>query len=100
VEQTLKPNPFFVTGAKIIASRPVTFLLDPFIPRLFNNYLAETLEKWKTKGLLTSYRFRVVRLSRLTYKIEVHILVSKEETKKMIQDYINQLLGPALKNFV
>ena len=99
-QKTLKPNPTFLVGAKIIASRPVTFLLDPFIPRLFNKYIAETLEEWKTKGLLTSYRFRVIRLRRLTYRIEVHIRVSKEETRKRIQDYINQMLGSALKNFV
>ena len=99
-QQTLKPNPFFIVGAKIIASRPVTFLADPFIPRLLNNYLSETLEKWKAKGLLTNYQFRVMRLSRLTYRVEVHLLVNKEETKKMILDYINDLLGPMLKNYI
>ena len=99
-QQTLKPNPFFVVGAKIIASRPINFLADPFIPRLLNNYLSEILENWKTEGLLTSYHFRVVRLTRLTYKVEVHLLVSKEETKKMIIDYINDKLGPVLNNYI
>jgi hypothetical protein len=96
-QKTLNPNPFFVVCAKLLASRPITFLLDPFIPRLLTSFLSENLEKWKTKGWLKSYRFKVERIRRLTYKVEVHVLVSEQETKQKLIEYISQLLAPALK---
>ncbi len=93
------PNPLFVVGTKILASYPVLFLADPFVPQLLTKIMSKNLEKWKTKGLLTSYRFKVERSSRLTYRIQLHLWVSKNETQKMITDYINQLLAPINKNF-
>ncbi len=95
-----KPNPFFIVCAKLLSSRPITFLLDPFIPRLLTSFLSENLEKWKTKGWLKSYRFKVERVRRLTYKVEVHVLVGEQETRKKVVEYISQLLGPALKGLI
>ncbi len=51
-------------------------------------------------GWLKSYRFKVERVRRLTYMVEVHVLVSEQETRKKVMEYISQLLGPALKSIV
>jgi hypothetical protein len=99
-KQAIPPNPIFLVAAKIIASRPAMFLADPFIPGILTNALSENLEKLKNNGLLESYQFKVERLSRLTYCLEVHVSVSKQETRKIVLRYINQLVEPLVKNFV
>jgi hypothetical protein len=97
---TNRKRVLYTAFARLLARSPAMILADLFIPGAIANYLSENLCAWKEKGLLKSYRFRVERLSRLQYRIEVHVEADEKETTKMVTDYVSKLLGAYLKDFI
>ncbi len=86
----------FTTGVKVLSNPLATFFLDPLIPKLISVYLSQSLNKWVRNGLLKSYEIEVQRIDRLYYKVCLHALARKKETKDALIAYISDFLGKSL----
>jgi hypothetical protein len=87
----------FKLTAKLLFNPVTTFFLDPVIPKLVSVYLHQYLNRWKQSGLIKNYDVEVQRLGRLTYKIRLHLLAGKKETKITIMNYISSSIEKLLK---
>jgi hypothetical protein len=98
VQNKKQPNQaIFKLIAKLLFNPVTTFFLDPVIPKLVSVYLHQYLNRWKQKGLIKTYEVEVQRLGRLTYKIGLHMLAGKKETKTAIINYITSNIEKMLK---
>ncbi len=86
----------FKSGVMLISNPIAAFFLDPVIPKLLSLYLSQYLSKWKRNGLLKSYQVEVQRIGRLYYKIGLHALANKKETKDTLTAYISSVIGKVL----
>lgn len=55
--------------------------IEPLTPRFVSLFLTRYLRRWKSEGLILSYRTRVARLGKLHYRIILDIDITQKQTE-------------------
>ena len=63
-------------------------LFERFIPFFVSYFLNRTLRAWKARGLIDNYVASIVRLGKLSYKIDIRIVLTKEQAKGRLNDLV------------
>jgi len=76
---------------------PLFFVFLPFlgrfIPGFVSNFLNRTFESWKARGLIQDYRTSVTRAGILSYKIDIHFFLTKDQAKRIFSDSLTKANG-------
>jgi hypothetical protein len=76
---------------------PVLWILLPafgrVVPGLISFSLNRTLGGWKSRGLIENYGTRTVRSGRLSYKIEVCIVLTTEQAGDRLGELLSRVIG-------
>ena len=76
---------------------PILWILLPtfgrIIPGLVSFSLNRTLGGWKSKGLIEKYGTRTVRSGRLSYKIEICVVLTTEQAGDRLHELFARAIG-------
>jgi hypothetical protein len=63
------------------------------IPGLVSFWLNRTLGGWKSKGLIENYGTRTARTGKLSYKLEICVVVTTEQAGQRLQELLARAMG-------
>src|SRR3989338_8857695 len=67
-------------------------VFDRLIPRVVSYFLNMQLTEWKAKGLIKNYETNIVRLDKLSYKIDIRIVLTADQAKGRLNDLVAILI--------
>jgi len=70
----------------------VFLLFDWFFMFFFSYFLERTLRTWKIHGLIDDYGTRVVKTTKLHYKIDICIVLTMGQAKIVLNELITKIL--------
>jgi hypothetical protein len=76
---------------------PILWILLPafggIIPGLVSFFLNRTLGGWKSKGLIENYGTRTVRSGRLSYELEICVVLTTEQAGSGLHELLARATG-------
>lgn len=76
---------------------PILWIILPafgcIVPSLISFSLNRTLGGWKSKGLVENYGTRTVRSGRLSYKIEICVVLTAEQAGDRLHELLARATG-------
>ena len=69
--------------------------LGRFVPGLISFSLNLTLGRWKSRGLIENYGTRTTRSSRMSYSIEICVVLTTEQAGDSLHELLARAMGYA-----
>jgi hypothetical protein len=66
---------------------------DRIVPSFVSFFLNRTLGGWKSKGLIDDYGTRTVRSGRLSYKVEICVVLTSEQAGDKVRELLARAIG-------
>ena len=66
-------------------------IFERFVPVFVSYFLERALRALKTKGSIDDYRTRTVRTGKFHYRIDIRLVLTTEQAKKIVNDLISKI---------
>jgi len=81
----------------LIRLLPILFKVCPFFERVVHVFVTFFLERalrtLKIKGSIEDYHTRIVRTSKFHYRIDIRIVLTSDQAKIILNDFVAKILG-------
>jgi hypothetical protein len=69
----------------------MVFVLEPLIPFLATYLLNRKLKSWKRRNFIKSHRFRITRIGRFHYQIDLQLLIGTQQLEKIMNELVETI---------
>jgi hypothetical protein len=67
-------------------------IFERFVPFFVSYFLERTLRILKTGGSIEDYRTRTVRTGKCQYRLDIRLVLTEEQVKKILSDLVGKIL--------
>lgn len=73
------------------------FIFERLVPFFILHFLERALRVLKTEGSINDYRIRIIRIRKFHYKIDIRLVLTAEQAKRILNNLVIRILNIRVK---